>query len=75
MELNSSMGIDVSEYELRSSYSCSRIGCIAGEVVGEDKNADSSWVYRSVYLSQASKKKLCTSHAVSTRLTLRTMGS
>ena len=41
IELNRSMGIDVSEYELRSSYSCSRMAWTAGALRGEDRKPDS----------------------------------
>lgn len=43
MELNLSIGMDVSEYEFRSSYSCSRIACIACGLGGAERNADSSF--------------------------------
>ncbi len=43
IELNLSIEIDVSEYEFRSSYSCSSIAWIEWDVSKDDRNEDSSW--------------------------------
>lgn len=38
------MGMDVSEYEFRSSYSCSKIAWIVWDVSGEERKEDSSLI-------------------------------
>ena len=74
MELNWSIGIEVSEYEFKSSYNCSRIAWTWCEVLSEDRNPDSSCCQvKAAYKDE--KGLVLTSHDFNTLLTFLTIGS
>ena len=77
MELKASMGMEVSEYEFKSSYSCSSTGWIRREESGLESREDSCWegITKKEIDSQTILMYSHTSHANNTRPILRTIGS